>query len=223
MIPAANNHHPRFLSLAKGLFFYFALMMFATESQAHPVSYQDSLMLESFNMHNMNENNAFYSPKHWWSFGIQNFRLQDGVQNQYSLYPRVAFLKRWNQTNSQANLYVWGGAGWSRFGDNDGFSTMAGTQFDAESRRLYFNSQVQTLQHKDIQDVWMVRTSAGAAPYLANSGELQGFIIVQAFYNSIATESWSIGPMVRLYYKSVLVELGSSLRGEWMLNFMSSF
>lgn len=219
---AANNRSP-LLNLIKGLSVYMALMFVGSEAQAHPVSYQGSLMLESYNMHNMNENNAFYSPKHWWSVGVQNFRFQDGTQNQNSLYPRVAFLKRWNQTNAQVNLYVWGGAGWARYGENDGYSTMAGTQFDAESRRLYFNTQFQTLQHNDVQDVYMVRTSAGAAPYLANSGELQGFIIVQAFYSSIATEPWSIGPMIRLYYKSVLVELGSSVRGEWMLNFMSSF
>jgi hypothetical protein len=69
----------------------------------------------------------------------------------------------------------------------------------------------------------MSRSGIGVAPFLANSGELQGFLIVQAFYNSIDSDPWIIGPMVRLFYKSIFVEVGSGYKGQWLLNFMTSF
>lgn len=191
--------------------------------QAHPVAYADSTMFESFNTPEMSENNVIYSPKAWLSIGIQNFHFDRSGLIENGLYPRVAFLKRWNRTNWQTNLYAWGGAGWARQGSNDDLSFLGGGQFDTESRRWYFASQLQTLQHSSLEDVWMVRSGVGVAPYLANSGELQGFLIVQAFYNSFDPEPWIIGPMVRLFYKSIFVEVGSGYKGELLLNFMTSF
>ncbi|MEZ4846628.1 MAG: hypothetical protein R2877_06725 [Bdellovibrionota bacterium] len=132
-------------------------------------------------------------------------------------------MKRWNLTNAQVNFYSWAGAGWSRFGNNDAISALVGSQFDAESRRLYFNSQVQVLLHPNAENTWMTRISGGIAPYLANAGEIQGMMIVQAFHNTAIPGPWVIGPMIRMYYKSILLEVGSGFRGEWMLNLMTTF
>ncbi|MCC6837312.1 MAG: hypothetical protein IT234_02125 [Bacteroidia bacterium] len=171
----------------------------------------------------MSENNVIYSPQPWMSVGVQNFHLQGTGLSENALYPRVAFLKRWNTPDWQTNLYMLGGVGWARQGGNDDLSYFGAAQFDVESRRWYFASLFQTLQHQSLKDVWMSRSGIGLAPYLANSGELQGFLIVQAFYNSFDPEPWIIGPMVRLFYKSIFLEVGAGYKGQWLLNFMTSF
>ncbi len=202
----------------------FMLILFLrTDAHAHPVSYAGSTMFESYNTPDMSENNLIYSPQAWLSIGVQDFYFGSAGLSENALYPRIAFLKRWNTTNWQTNLYAWGGVGWARQGSNDDLSFLGGGQIDTESRRWYFASQLQALQHQSLKDVWMSRSGIGIAPYLANSGELQGFLIVQAFYNSFDPNPWIIGPMVRLFYKSVFVEVGSGYKGEWLVNFMTSF
>ncbi len=190
---------------------------------AHPVAYAGSTMFESFNTPDMSENNVIYSPQSWMSMGVQNFHFEGSGLGENALYPRVAFLKRWNRTHWQTNLYAWGGIGWARQGSNDDMSFLGGAQFDTESRRWYFASQIQTLQHSALKDIWMSRSGIGVAPYLAQSGELQGFLIVQAFYNSFDPDPWIIGPMIRLFYKSVFLEVGAGYKGQWLLNFMTTF
>lgn len=192
-------------------------------THAHPVAYAGSTMFESYNTPDMSENNVIYSPQPWLSVGVQNFHFDGVGLDENVLYPRVAFLKRWNRMNWQTNLYVWGGAGWARQGSNDDLSFLGGAQLDSESRRWYFATQFLTLQHQSLKDVWMSRSGVGVAPYLANSGELQGFLIVQAFYNSIDNEPWIIGPMIRMFYKSIFLEVGSGYKGQLLLNFMTSF
>lgn len=202
---------------------FVAIVGMCVNVQAHPVGYGNSTMFESYNTPDMSENNVIYSPLPWLSVGAQNFHFEGSGFGENALYPRVAFLKRWNRTNWQTNLYAWGGVGWARQGSNDDLSFLGGGQFDTESRRWYFASQLQTLQHQSLEDVWMIRNGIGVAPFLANSGELQGFLIVQAFYNSFDPKPWIIGPMVRLFYKSIFLEVGAGYKGQWLLNFMTSF
>lgn len=199
------------------------LFLVKIDAYAHPVAYAGSTMFESYNTPDMSENNVIYSPQAWLSIGVQNFYLDGIGSNENALYPRIAFLKRWNRTHWQTNLYAWGGVGWAKQGSNDDLSYLGGAQFDTESRRWYFASQIQTLQHQSLKDVWMSRSGIGIAPYLAQSGELQGFLIVQAFYNSFDPDPWIIGPMLRLFYKSVFLEVGSGYKGQWLLNFMTTF
>ena len=203
--------------------FVMTILTSRIDAVAHPVAYSGSTMFESYNTPGMSEDNVIYSPQPWMSIGVQNFYMKNSGLCENALYPRVAFLKRWNRTNWQTNLYAWGGVGWARQGNNDDLSFLGGGQFDTESRRWYFASQLQTLQHSNLKDVWMVRSGIGVAPYLANSGELQGFLIVQAFYNSFDQNPWIIGPMVRLFYKSIFLEIGSGYKGEWLFNFMTTF
>ncbi|MEZ4846742.1 MAG: hypothetical protein R2877_07370 [Bdellovibrionota bacterium] len=203
--------------------FWMLWLVWIGSSYAHPVAYAGSVMFESYNTPDMSENNVIYSPRPWLSVGVQNFHFDGALLDENALYPRVAFLKRWNRMDWQTNLYAWGGVGWARLGSNDDLSFLGGAQLDSESRRWYFATQLVTLQHQSLKDVWMSRSGVGVAPYLANSGELQGFLIVQAFYNSIDNEPWIIGPMIRMFYKSIFLEVGSGYKGQLLLNFMASF
>ena len=53
-------------------------------------------------------------------------------------FPQVDFLlKRWNNPNSQANIYTYGGFGGARFQNRNGYAGQLGIEADAESRSWF--------------------------------------------------------------------------------------
>ncbi|MCO5144451.1 MAG: hypothetical protein M9962_15335, partial [Oligoflexia bacterium] len=60
----------------------------------------------------------------------------------------------------------------------------------------------------------------GAAPYEAEYDELASWFMIQADWLPKAEETTSITPLIRIFYRSFMMESGVSLKGNWMFNFM---
>jgi hypothetical protein len=61
---------------------------------------------------------------------------------------------------------------------------------------------------------------AGFAPYLAEFNELNAWFILEANHMNKGMSDVEITPLIRLFYKNILIESGSSFKGDVQFNFM---
>lgn len=189
---------------------------------ARQVGFQGAFSLISENTPFMNDSIAHYTPHHRFSLGLRHIRLNQGAEDIYAGLAQAAFLvHRWNKEDLQANLYVYGGAGGLEFDGQSGPAFLSGGQFDAEDRRFYGLFRFTSLHSGDIQDYYNFRGRLGVAPYIAGYDELNAWVMVQYDFRPDQTAEHRVTPFVRLFYKSILVELGSSTQGDWMINFIT--
>lgn len=189
---------------------------------ARQVGFEGAISLISENTSLMNDSLAHYSPHHRFSLGLRHIRLKQDTSEVYSGFAQAAILlQRWNREDVQANLYAYGGAGGLTFRDENGMAYLSGAQIDAEDRRFYGLFRFTTLLSDKMQDYYNYRGRLGVAPYIANYDELNAWVMLQYDYRPGQLAEHRATPFVRLFYKSILLELGSSTRGDWMINFVT--
>lgn len=204
--------------------YIFLFLFLASNAQAHPTSFQGakSLMSESTSMarHMM----FTYSHRYWLASAAHYTRVELENQPQTfeaSLIGVNTLLKRWNNPTSQGNVYLSAAHG-LEFSDPLKNRQVSKADFDIdwEDRRFYFATGYTRYfrENQAGKDLQMKKLRLGFAPYLGEFKELNTWFIVEAM--QIQNQTVSITPMFRFYYKNVLWEVGSSLRGEWMFNFM---
>jgi hypothetical protein len=138
--------------------------------------------------------------------------------------PQFDYLvKRWNESDSQANIYAYGAFGAVNFQDQTGSSGLAGAEADAESRKYFASAKYEKMWANLGPDFFDVEARLGIAPYEAEFNEIASWFMIQYQWHPRLTRQYAITPLVRLFYKSVLFETGVSTDGDWMLNFMFHF
>lgn len=192
---------------------------------AHPVAYQGAVALMSSHQKDMSDVQIAYSATPRVAIGVDyRYSSMFGTESQYAI-PRVNFLlKRWNGPEQQANLYLYGGYGIAKQGQQLQGAFFGGGEADWESRALYFSAKASTTVAPSFDNLTMYQARAGFAPYQASFEELQAWVILQSQYFPKAfEESFRIGPVLRFFYKNFLWELGATVRGNWNLNLMVHF
>ena len=197
------------------------LLMMAQSALAHPTAFQGSTALISNNLSGYSENIAYYSARSYLSVGAAVTRI--GTDEFYA--PHVGLLlKRWNEKESQANIYAWGGYGLGTIESEgprrqDGIWRW-GAQADYETRRFYTMVSINRIdgEHGYFRELLTARV--GFAPYLADFEGLSIWPILQVMKWTPTESTWDVMPMLRFYYKNVLWEMGSSVQGNWMFSFM---
>jgi hypothetical protein len=92
---------------------------------------------------------------------------------------------------------------------------------DWETRKLYSSLKATVVGVRGSDTLAMYQLRAGFAPYIGGFEDLHSWLIAQAQYFPFADqEKLRVGPVVRLFYRNVLTEIGVSARGTWNLNFM---
>lgn len=137
--------------------------------------------------------------------------------------PQVTRGWRWNYPDSQANVYLTGGAGPTLVGDKAKASAWGGASVDWEDRRWYTQAGTSFHTTADGPDSLWQSARVGVAPYVAEAGELHSWLMLQVDHTPGARETWSATPMVRQFYGDYLWEAGVSTRGGVMLNLMKTF
>ncbi|MFM6927140.1 MAG: hypothetical protein ACKOX6_01675 [Bdellovibrio sp.] len=207
----------------KQLLFSFLLIGFSTASFAHPVSYQGATSLMSYNKEEENEVLLTYSFKSYLAAGL--YYLKEG-KTAFTL-PRVNYLaKRWNNEDSQGNIYLSGGYGYERSHDENKGVGLGGLDVDWESRKYYTSAAYYRFLRDDSGDVSrpdfeIIKVRGGVAPYLAEYGEINAWFILQA--EKMNDKPVELTQFVRLFYKNVLIELGAGFDGGWAFNYMVHF
>ncbi|MSR88465.1 MAG: hypothetical protein EXS67_02285 [Candidatus Margulisbacteria bacterium] len=173
-------------------------------TMATPVIYQDGKMLDIIVDSKSTDSQLFYSLTSQVAVGYRYV--------QYSKDPsamhlgQVNFLlKRWNEEDSQANIYLLGGLG----AQDHSVEPYVGIETDWENRRIYLSALAETLGGNSSMTKWTLR--AGFGSYLADYYDLNTWFIFQASHIESAQENdtWVI-PMVRFFKDNILVELGSN-------------
>lgn len=200
------------------------IAIFSLNLWAHPVAYQGAYSFMSINSAQRSENTLLYSPRYWLGLGVKNVQNED--ERWTNLH--VGYLvNRWNDFSSQANIYLFGGPGSVAIRQENGKlkeeSFMRyGVQADWESRDYYTMIKYNGAYSKNLADETF-QARAGFAPFRAGFNDFNLWAILQYEHMPFERKQNSLTPVLRMFYKTVLWELGSSLDNNWNLNFMVRF
>lgn len=189
---------------------------------AHPVPFKNALSLMTWNQPFFNETMVTYSFARQAAIAGQYMRMDmdDGEMKYYG--PQFNLLaKRWNGSDHQANLYLVGGGGGYEFEDRQKTAALAGMETDYETTKVYFSGKFTGLFPSIDDNTYVSTYRAGVSVYPAEFDEMSSWVILDVQHNTRAEHAVTVTPVLRLFYKNMLAEIGSSFNGDWMLNFMA--
>lgn len=198
------------------------LLAFSHLALAHPVSYKGATGIMSYNDPQMNEILLTYSFN--YNFAIAHTYLKEKKSEFF--IPRLNLLaQRWNNDDSQGNLYLSLGSGIEKYNLNNSNVGLAEVIADWESRKYYTYLEHLYLsrQNKDNllwteQDDNHTKLRLGFAPYLADYNDLNIWFIAQ--FTKHNSENITTTQFFRFYIKNVLWEIGADLNGGFAFNLM---
>lgn len=200
------------------------VILFSGFASAHPVIYEDGIVVSSFNMESYSDNQLLYSYSPRWAAGGNHWRFtRDDKNTDIGLARLNHLLWRYNGHDSQANIYLSSGVGVvdseiERRRTDEIY--MGGMELDWETRNLYTALKVYQFSSPGVTDINMTQARIGFSPFESPFDQLQSWFMLQAMLMEKVEPEVIITPMLRFFYKNVLWEIGSSTRAEWMLNVM---
>lgn len=205
---------------------FFMALAFSSVARPHPVSYKDAVGLMSYNNPEMNEIMLTYSLSP--HFAVAGTYLRTSESEFY--IPRVNFLvKRWNNEDSQANIYFSGGTGYEKFSSKNYGVSLAELGVDWESRKYYIyfdhlylnrsNDQNSLLSDREYNHS---KLRLGTAPFLADYSDLNVWLILQG-EKHLNNSNIEMTQFLRFYIKNTLWEVGARFDGGWAFNYMVHF
>ena len=205
--------------------FTIALVLSIESAFAHPVAYQGAVGVMTWNQSFLSDYWLTYSFRPDMAIAGRAMRMTMATGGDLDVYmPQFDYLaKRWNNSDSQANIYVYGGFGGVRFQGQNGSAGLAGIEADAESRKYFVMVKYEAMLPTIGANFQHVEARLGIAPYEAEINEIATWFMIQGQYHPALIKSYVITPLARFFYKSVLWESGVSIQGDWMLNFMFHF
>lgn len=206
-----------------------ALCLAAAPVAAKPIAFaRGTTVMAEYGAGTMNEAQAFYAPRYWWSAGAGWTELlgEDGAFERDIVTARGNLLaKRWNLPGAQANVFVWGGLGRATGSDFSG-STLArnvGFQVDYETRRIYTAFRTD-LQESDYYSHRIDTLQLGIAPYEHDYDTLATWIVLQGRrYTNGLYDGTETALLLRLFKGGTWVELGATQDGKVQAMAMFNF
>ncbi len=201
---------------------YLLLSIFSFKALAHPVSYKGATGIMSSNNPTMNEILVTYSLN--YNYAIAHTYIRE--KNSEFYIPRLNLLaKRWNNDDSQGNIYLSAGSGIEKYNSNNSNVQLAEVIVDWESRKYYtYLEHLYMLRDNKDNPLWQERDDnhtkvrLGFAPFLADYNDLNIWFIAQATKHN--NESVETTQFMRFYMKNVLWEVGADFKGGFAFNFM---
>lgn len=137
-------------------------------------------------------------------------------------------VNRWFGEDYQANVYALGGAGLANgVGDNPasaGPAAYAGVLADWETRRWFTSYKARYTDGTTVNDQFVQAGRVGFAPYVANTGAIHTWLMVEVDHRPGNPEELGITPLVRLFKGGALLELGWSITDDQpLINFTYRF
>lgn len=193
---------------------------------AHPVSFKGATMLMGgFEPGRYDVQTNYTFSKHL-AIGASYLRIDHGINAATFALPQLNWLlKRWNNPSSQANIYLYAGVGYRNDRGHNSIGGLVGGEADYESRRFYTSVQHQSLLSENEGRFHRSVAKVGVAPYLADFHQPSLWFIGKGEYASYDTQDhgFSFSPGLRLLYRNLFLEAGSSFRGRWYTNVMVVF
>jgi hypothetical protein len=200
-----------------------------TVLQAKPIAFSNgTTVMAEYGAGTMNEAQVFYAPKYFYSLGAGYLELEsdiDGRRREITYARANYLLKRWNQEDAQANVFVWGGAGQAYVSEiNDHtFAWNAGGQIDYETRRIY--SSLKTDLHRSNAFSHRVDTlQLGIAPYKHDIDTLATWFVVQGrHYTGGIHDGTEWALLLRLFKGGAWIDAGVTADGKLQAMAMVNF
>ncbi len=193
-------------------------------AQARPVSYPGGWTGMFMNDGDKNSAHIHYSPTAKTSVGYK-FEYWRDKEMTLNAVQMNNLLKRWNNPDSQANLYLKSGIGiaYSDAGDFDGETSAAGftgIAADWEDRRFFISYENRYTEAGEIDDFYQQSARVGVAPYIGDYGDLHTWLMLQVEHMPENDNNFTVTPMVRLFKDVHLLEAGVSNHGEILFNYI---
>lgn len=185
---------------------------------ARPVSYAGGWMPMTNNDSFENTVSAMYSPTATYSIGpfISHYRDTEGelAGMQFNW-----LAKRWNNPDSQGNLYFLSGLGLANDDGDARAGGYAGIEADWEDRRYYVSYENRyTAAGEAVKQEFQQKARIGIAPYVAEAGCLHSWLMLQADHTPEGRDNWTVTPLLRFFKGDYLAEAGMSTRGQALFN-----
>lgn len=202
---------------------FWGLVFLGAHSLAHPVSYKGALGVMSFNSAVANEMLLTYSFNPHFAGAWTYLREQ---KSEFHIPRANLLLKRWNNEDSQGNIYLSGGAGVEKFNSKNYNAGLGEVILDWESRKYYSSVEHQyffrnnednpALAAKDLQKT---KARLGFAPFLADYNDLNVWYMAEFNHKNFEDKIEAL-QFLRFYMKNVLWEVGAGFDGSFAFNLM---
>lgn len=192
---------------------------FGSSVWAHPVIYKNGMEFIGESQQRESRYNMHYSFSPKWSVGAEYYDFREDDVQVSSLQVNH-ILKRWNNLGSQANIYVTLGGGIFDVADSklEG-QWNGGVQADWESTKYYIESKYSHIEPEKHSALDFKSLRLGFAPYIPHQeGMINTWFILQ--WTQWNRDRIQTTPMFRFFYQNVLFEIGHSLDGDWLFQFM---
>lgn len=192
----------------------------------HPVSFKDSVGIMGNHSPSLSHVQLNYSWRYWLATGIHYYKRPDFQENRYASFASVnLLLKRWNTERFQANLYGILGAGHSELNDEPRFIGAATVQFDIEDRKYYFLIKHMQLQSEEGAELNESKVRLGIAPYVEGYDGIHSWLILeyQSWRYLDSSRKEELTPLLRVFYRNLLFEIGQSFEGMTKFNYIAHF
>jgi hypothetical protein len=199
-----------------------ALASFSHEAIARPTGFADSYMVMTENDGGQNSASVMYSPEYNYAVGYTADYWREKEYQAHSLLLNY-LAKRWNNPESQANIYVksnWGAAVDS--GNTEPFATV-GLEADWEDRRFFTLYENRYVYAGNLEKGFMQKARIGIAPYEGDYGDLHTWLMLQVDHKPEDKDEITVTPLVRLFQGPVLGEFGVSNQGKVLFNLTYQF
>lgn len=200
------------------------LLVGASPAQAKPLSYVGGTMIMTENDETGHTATIDYTITPKVAAGVY-VKKEEGGDDFYIGGPQVnTLIKRWNLPGAQGNIFNMTGIG-AAHDDDEGTNLAAWTSFlaDYETRRVFVSYEAKAQYAGDIDTSFSQRARVGVAPYLGNYEDLNTWLMVQVDHHPKKDDTVVITPLVRFYYKTILVEAGYSSNDHLMFNWNLQF
>jgi len=192
---------------------------------ANPVSFKDGWGVMPSSGKGWRDLQVNYSVTNKYAFGLSEYyRKGRDSKADFGIGQFNYLIERWNEMESQANIYASVGIGGRHDSvHDDGFAGYGALGADYETRRIYTLLAGESLQSANGVDFNRIRYRAGIAPYKAGFESLQTWLFLQVEYTPEMDDKVKTTPLVRLFYNNYALEVGVSLDGDPFLGAMAHF
>ena len=196
---------------------FFAILFFLSAISAHPVIFKSGKVFWLTQNPSFNDIRFGVSKSSNWLIGGRF--LEDRNSNEtFALINNNFLAKRWNNRNSQANLYLLSSVGLDT--KNSKSMGTIGLHGDWEDRQFMV---MQMLEYYSYSSAVVSNTRFAYSPYTADYSKTSTWLIAHYRVEYSSNKySYMFFPVVRLFKKNYLVEVGFN-RDNSFLTFMSHF
>lgn len=158
-----------------------------------------------------------YSPTAKDAFGFRTDYMRNDQTTLHTLtYNRL--LQRWNNSDSQANIFLMTGAGVGEESGDISPAGFIGMEADWESRRYYVSYENRFIASTVNEQYFDQKARIGIAPYVGDYDALHTWVMLQVQNNPTSNEKFIVTPLIRTFNTEFLTEVGYSSNKTLLFN-----